>query len=155
MNTPAIEAAHACGRPFEVRAIGRVRSLEDAASALGVEPRDVVKTLVVRRGDGDYLLVLVPGDREISWPKLRALLGVNRLSMPSAEDARDATGYERGTITPYGAPALPVIADESLCESERTVTVGSGVYGVSIAVRAQDLLESFDATIADVTQLRA
>ena len=42
----------------------------------------MVKTIVVRRGEGDYLFVLVPGDRVISWPKLRALLGVSRLSMP-------------------------------------------------------------------------
>ena len=45
----------------------------------------------------------VPGDRVISWPKLRALLGVSRLSMPDAEVARQATGYERGTITPLGS----------------------------------------------------
>ena len=78
---------------------GPVRSLAEAAVARGVEPVDVVKTLVVRRGDDDFVLVLVPGDRTISWPKLRALLGVSRLSMPDAAAAKDATGYERGTIT--------------------------------------------------------
>ena len=41
--------------------------------------------------------MLVPGDRAISWPRLRALLGVSRLSMPDAEVAKQATGYERGT----------------------------------------------------------
>ena len=65
----------------------------------------------MRRGDDDFLLVLVPGDREISWPKLRALLGVSRLSMPSADVAREATGYERGTITPFGSTtAWPISA---------------------------------------------
>ena len=39
----------------------------------------------------------------ISWPKLRALLGVNRISMPSADVALAVTGYERGTITPLGS----------------------------------------------------
>jgi len=68
-----------------------------------VAPKQVVKPLVVRRGEDDYLFILVRGDRQISWPKLRALLGVTRLSMPNAETARDATGYERGTITPFGA----------------------------------------------------
>nr|WP_246355368.1 YbaK/EbsC family protein [Nocardioides ungokensis] len=43
--------------------------------------------MVVRVSEGDHRFVLVPGDREIAWPKLRALLGVNRLSMPSAEAA--------------------------------------------------------------------
>ena len=83
---------------------GRVGSLAEAAAARGVEPAAIIKTLVVRRGDDDFLLVLVPGDRGISWPKLRALLGVSRLSMPDAEIARAATGYERGTITPFGCP---------------------------------------------------
>jgi Aminoacyl-tRNA editing domain len=46
---------------------------------------DVVKTLVVRCGEDDFLFVLVPGDRVVSWPKLRALLGVSRLSLPDAE----------------------------------------------------------------------
>ena len=68
-----------------------------------MEPRDIVKTLVVRRGEGDFLFVLVPGDREISWPKLRAHLGVKRISMPDATVAREVTGYERGTITPFGS----------------------------------------------------
>ena len=89
---------------------GPVRSLQEAAAARGVEPRDIIKTLVVRRGEGDHLFVLVPGDREISWPKLRAHLGVNRLSMPDANTALEVTGYERGTITPFGSStAWPVV----------------------------------------------
>ncbi len=77
-----------------------------------MEPAAVVKTLVVRVTDDDYRFVLVPGDREIAWPKLRALLGVNRLSMPSADIALAVTGYVRGTITPLGSThAWPVVAD--------------------------------------------
>ena len=48
----------------------------------------------------------------LDGPKLRSHLGVKRLSLPSAAEARGATGYERGTITPFGAThAWPVIAD--------------------------------------------
>ena len=65
---------------------GPVSSLEEAAAKRGVRPADIIKTMVVRRGPDDYLFVLVPGDREFSWPKLRALLGVQRLSMPDAEN---------------------------------------------------------------------
>ena len=84
-----------------------------------------MKTLVVRRGEDDYLFVLVPGDRTISWPKLRDLLGVSRLSMPDAATALDATGYERGTITPFGSTtAWPVVADERLRRPE--VSLGGG-----------------------------
>src|SRR5918996_1538520 len=110
--TAALDAVVATGISHRVIRHGPVHSLAEAASARGVAVPDVVKTLVVRRGDDDFLFVLVPGDRVISWPKLRALLGVSRLSMPSAADAFAATGYERGTITPFGATtAWPVIAD--------------------------------------------
>ena len=103
---------------------GPVGSLAEAAEARGIEPAGIVKTIVVRRGDDDFLFVLVPGDRTISWPKLRALLGVTRLSMPDAETAKDVTGYVRGTITPFGSlVAWPVVADSRV--PTRTVSIGA------------------------------
>jgi Cys-tRNA(Pro)/Cys-tRNA(Cys) deacylase len=130
---------------------GPVRSLAEAAAARGVEPLDVIKTMVVRRGEGDYVLVLVPGDRVISWPKLRALLGVNRLSMPDADEALSVTGYPRGTITPFGTTTtLPVIADERM--TGREVTLGAGEHNAAIAVEADVALAALDAEIADVTE---
>ena len=154
MASPAIAAAAAAGLPHRVIRHGPVRSLAEAADARGVAPADVVKTMVVRRGPDDFLFVLVPGDRTISWPKLRALLGVSRLSMPDAAAAREATGYERGTITPLGATvAWPVIADERL--AGRLITLGSGEHGVAIAAGADDVVRALGATVADVTDPEA
>jgi Cys-tRNA(Pro)/Cys-tRNA(Cys) deacylase len=128
---------------------GPVRSLEEAATERGVEPHQIVKTMVVRVSEGDHRFVLVPGDREIAWPKLRALLGVNRVSMPSAEAAYDVTGYVRGTITPLGsATPLPVIADESIAGP---VSIGAGAPGVALTVDADELVAALGATVADVT----
>src|SRR3954451_16433304 len=147
----ALDAVRAAGLPHRVVRHGRVRSLAEAAEARGGEPRDVVKTLVVRRGDDDYLFVLVPGDRTISWPKLRALLGVSRLSMPDAATARDVTGYERGTITPFGATRpWPVVADERI--AGRTVTIGVGAHGVAASVDGAELVKALNATVSDVTE---
>ena len=141
------------GIDYTIARHGPVRSLVEAAEARGVAPKQVVKTLVVRRGEDDYLFILVPGDRQISWPKLRALLGVTRLSMPNAEIARDATGYERGTITPFGAlRAWPVIADTRV---QRTISIGAGAHGVSDLAAAADLIETLSATVADVTAPQA
>ena len=146
----------ASGLDFEITRHGRVRSLAEAAAARGVEPRDIVKTLVVRRGEGDFLFVLVPGDREISWPKLRALLGVNRLSMPDQDVAKEVTGYERGTITPFGvSTAWPVIADADLTgDPERRISLGAGAHGVAATVPAEHALAHLEARIADVTALQ-
>lgn len=147
---PGAAAAAQMGLAHRVIRHGSVRSLAEAAVARGVDPADVVKTMVVRRGDGDFMFVLVPGDRVISWPKLRALLGVNRLSMPDADEALAVTGYPRGTITPFGArTALPVIADERL--AGRAITLGAGVKNSAIGVDADAALAALAAQVADVT----
>ena len=145
----ALAALDAGGLPYRVIRHGPVRSLAEAAAARGVTPAQVVKTLVVRRADGDFLFVLVPGDRTISWPKLRELLGVSRLSLPDAATARDATGYERGTITPFGSTtAWPVVADDRVAGE---ITLGAGAHGVAVAVDAAAVLATLGATVADVS----
>jgi Cys-tRNA(Pro)/Cys-tRNA(Cys) deacylase len=146
----AAAALAASGIDHTITRHGRVGSLEEAAAARGVEPGDVIKTLVVRRAADDYLFVLVPGGREISWPKLRALLGVNRMSMPDAATAKDVTGYERGTITPFGSTrAWPVVADATL--TGRPLSIGAGAHGVAATLKADDLVRVLGAQVADVT----
>jgi Cys-tRNA(Pro) deacylase len=146
----ALAAAEALGLAHEVKRHGPVRSLAEAAAARGVEPHQVVKTMVVRVSEGTHVFVLVPGDREIAWPKLRALLGVNRLTMASADAAYDVTGYVRGTITPLGSRTpLPVVVDASV---EGPISVGAGAPGVALTVDATALVTALDATVADVTE---
>ena len=48
-------------------------SLQDAARILGVGAWDIVKLPLIRRRVGSVFLTLIPGDRQASWPKLRAL----------------------------------------------------------------------------------
>ena len=145
-----LASAHSKGVTVRLIEHGPVKSLAEAAQARGVEPADVIKTMVVRRGEDDYLLVLVPGDRVISWPKMRALLDVNRLTMPDADEAFRVTGFRRGTITPLGTKTpLPVIADELM--RGRTVTLGAGEHNIAIAADADLLLPALDALVADVT----
>lgn len=145
----AIAAAEELGLTYDVVRHGPVRSLEEAATARGLAPHQVVKTLVVRVTDDDYRFVMVPGDREIAWPKLRALLGVNRLSMPSADVALEVTGYARGTITPLGSThAWPVVADASMTGP---VSIGGGDHGVALTLDADELAAALGATVADVT----
>ena len=148
-QTSATAAMTAAGLDHLVTRHGRVDSLEEAAAARGLPPGAIIKTIVVRRGAEDYLFVLVPGDRAISWPKLRAVLGVNRLSLPDAATAKDVTGYERGTITPFGASRTwPVVADSRV---RGTVSIGAGAHGVAATVDAAALVQALGAQVADVT----
>jgi Cys-tRNA(Pro)/Cys-tRNA(Cys) deacylase len=150
-DTPATRAASELGLVHEVRTIERARSAEEAAERVGVAPDRLLKTLVVRRGEGDHLFVLVPGPARIDWPRLRAHLGVSRLSLPDAEEAREVTGYERGTITPLGSrTALPVIVPDGLVGAG-PVALGAGAHGVFIVTDADALVATLGAELATVT----
>jgi Cys-tRNA(Pro) deacylase len=148
-DTPALRDPRLEALPHRVVRHGPVSSLADAAEARGIRPDQVIKTMLVRRGDDDYVFVLVPGDRVISWPKLRRHLGVNRAAMPAAEEALAVTGYRRGTITPLGSNRpWPVIADERV---RGEVSIGGGDHGVSLTVQGQALIDVLEASVADVT----
>ena len=145
-------AADAAARGLSLKFSARIRatSLEDAAAQMGVSPASIVKSLVVKRHDGTFLFALVPGDRQISWPKLRAIVGVNKLQLPSPEVALDVTGYERGTITPIGSlTAWPVYADSRIVGQR--ISLGAGEHGLSVFVDADDLIAAYDAVVADIT----
>jgi Cys-tRNA(Pro) deacylase len=151
-TTRAIDAVEATGTPHRVVRTERAGSAEEAARLQGIPLGALLRTIVVRRGDDDYLFVLVPAGRRFDWPKLRAHLGVSRLSLPDADEARDATGYERYTITPFGSTRpWPVIVDASAVAHE-IVSVGGGAFGVNLHLAPSDLVDMLEATVADVTQ---
>ena len=144
-------AAAARGLEIELRERPAASSLAEAASLLGLQPEDIVKTLVVKRADDTYLFALIPGDLAISWPKLRAVVGVNKLQLPDPSLALAATGYERGTITPIGsANGWPVYADASI--RGRRIAMGAGAHGYSLFVDADALIAAYGATVADISQ---
>lgn len=145
------DAASERGLTIEIVERPAAGSLPEAAALLGVSPSDIVKTLVVKRSDDTYLFALIPGDRSISWPLLRAAVGVNKLQLPDAAKALAATGYERGTIVPLGSTtAWPVFADERILG--RRIAMGAGAHGHSLFVEADDLIRALDATVADISQ---
>jgi Cys-tRNA(Pro) deacylase len=148
--TPALQHIARLGLPHEVVRYGRAHSVEEAAELRGVELKRVIKSIVVRRSEGKYVIVLVPGDRVIDWKALRSHLGESRLSLAPAPEALAATGYEPGTITPLGSTtALPVIADDSI---EGLMSIGGGEHGVAVNVDADALLPALVADIAAVTK---
>jgi Cys-tRNA(Pro) deacylase len=153
-RTPALEAIARDHPGLELRVVRtrRATSPQDSAELQGIGLERLIRTIVVRRGADDYVFVLVPGGRQIDWPRLRATLGVSRLSLPDAEEARLATGYERGAITPFGAArTLPVLADPSIADHE-VVAIGGGAHGINLHLRGRDLLRAIDAVTADVTK---
>lgn len=151
-GTAAIVALEGSDLVFEVVRTERARSAEESAALQGIELEQLLRTLVVRKGEDDYLFVLVPGGRSLDWPKLRGHLGVSRLSLPDQDEAQAVTGYPRGAITPFGAARRwPVIADASIRERQ-TVAIGGGGHGVNVHLQADDLISFLHAEVADVTK---
>ncbi len=151
-TTPALDAIAAAGVAHRVVRIEPARSAEEAAERQGVPLRALLRTIVVRRGEDDYLFVLVPAGRRFDWPKLRAHLGVTRMSLPDADEAHAVTGYVRYTITPFGSSRpWPVIADVAILE-EPVVAIGGGAFGINLHLSAADLVAALGAEVVDVTQ---
>lgn len=144
-----LAAAAAAHLVVELRPRPAAESLAQAAEILGIRPADIAKTLVVRRTTDTYLFAVVAGGGQMAWPKLRAVVGVNKLALPAADEALAATGYERGTITPIGSePGWPVFVDQRL--TGRRVAMGAGGPGFSAFVVVDDLVRALNATVADI-----
>lgn len=151
-DTPAIRELAASGVSFRVVRTERPTSAAQSAALQGIDTGQLIRTIVVRRGNADYIFVLVPGGRQIDWPLLRAHLGVSRLSLPDQEEAREVTGYERGAITPFASAATwPVVADATLRDAT-SVAIGAGAHGVNLHLDPADLVRLLDADVADVTR---
>jgi Cys-tRNA(Pro) deacylase len=151
-EVPTIPALAGADLPHRIVWTKPAGSAQESAVLQGIELGALLRTIVVRRGEDDYLFVLVPAGRRFDWPKLRAHLGVSRLSLPDAEEARAVTGYERYTITPFGATrAWPVVADASIL-GRPIVAIGGGARGVNVHVAPDDLVRYLGASVVDVSQ---
>ena len=150
-DTPATVAVALMGIAHRVVTTEPAGSAEESAALQGIPLGALLRTIVVRRGEDDYLFVLVPAGRRFDWPKLRAHLGVSRMSLPDADEAERVTGYVRYTITPFGSTrAWPVIADAAI-EAQPVVAIGGGARGVNLHLAPADLVAALAATVVDVT----
>ncbi len=151
LETPALRAVSAARVSHRVVRTEPASSAEESASWQGIPLAALLRTIVVRRGPDDYLFVLVPAGRRFDWPKLRAHLGVTRLSLPDADEAQAMTGYPRYSITPFGSTrAWPVIADASI-SAQPVVSIGGGIRGVNIHLAPDALVRALDASVVDVS----
>ncbi|MFZ1398082.1 MAG: YbaK/EbsC family protein, partial [Candidatus Promineifilaceae bacterium] len=122
------------------RHTGPVRSLEQAAAERGQQPAQVVRSLLFRLAQDEFLMVLVAGPQQIDWKQLRRTLGLSRLTMASAEELLRVTGYEMGAVAPFGLPTpLRILVDQSVLAQEE-LSMGSGVRGTAVLLKTADLL---------------
>ena len=128
-----------------------VHSFEQAASDRGQHPSQVVRSILFRIAEDEFIMALVAGPDQISWKTLRKHLGRSRVSMASEEEVLAVTGYRIGTVGPFGLPRpLKVLIDAGVMKEEE-VSIGSGMRNTAVILKSADLRRVLqDAEIVDL-----
>jgi len=151
-STPVTRALDALGvtHQLHVHAVP-VHSLEQAARDRGLEPGQIVRSLIFRIEDGSFVMVLVAGPAKVSWPKLRRHLRVSRLTTATPAEVLQVTGYAPGAVSPYGLPRpLRVLADQSLL-AHPTLSLGAAIPNAGVILAREDLLRTLSPEVGDFT----
>lgn len=145
VTTPAIQFLRKRNIPHRVfEHAGPIHSLEQAAAERSQQPEQVVRSIVFRLGEGEFVMVLMAGPGQIPWKALRRYLGQSRLTMASDDELRAATGYQPGTVTPFGLPQpMRVLIDQSVL-NQTEISLGSGQRGLAIIMQSGDLVRALE-----------
>ena len=120
-----------------------------AASALGRDPEQVFKTLMVEL-DGKPACVVAPSDAEVSMKKLAAALGGKSAQMMKPVDAERLTGMKVGGISPFGQKKRLRTAIDETCILFDTIYVSGGRRGLDIEIAPDALVGLLDAVVAPI-----
>lgn len=148
-STPVTEALDALGGiPYRLFVHpGPLASLEQAARERGQRPEQIVRSILFRLAQGEYIMALVAGPQQIAWPTLRAYLGVSRISMAGKEEVLAQTGYPTGAVSPFGLPRpVRLLIDESVF-AEGEISIGSGVRFSTVILRSADLRRALEQLV--------
>lgn len=135
LDSPAVTTLQMSGVEFKIFHHERpIHSLHQAAEERGHLPDQIIRSILFRLSVTDFVMVLVAGDKQISWKALRAYLGERRISLASPEEVLQQTGYEIGAVTPFGLPKpIRILADPSVFVFEE-ISLGSGKKGYALII---------------------
>ena len=120
-----------------------------AAAAIGAEPGQVFKTLMVL-ADGRSACVIAPSSGEVSMKKAAAALGAKSAAMMKPADAERLTGYKIGGISPFGQMRqVPVVIDETAILWD-AIYINGGQRGLQVRLTGEDARQALDAKFADI-----
>lgn len=128
-------------RPFRVFIhLAKPKSVKEAALSRDQQPDQIIRTILFRKEQNEFIVVLAPGDKQISWSNLRAKLHLRRITTATRDEVILMTGYKPGTVSPLGLPPdLPVYYDRSIL-MKKEISIGSGEMNKALILDAQDLL---------------
>ena len=90
------------------------RTALEAATSLSCEVGAIVKSLLFRT-ESNFTLCLVAGDKKASLNKIKKILNIKDVSMASADDVKNVSGYTIGGVSPIGhLNKIYILIDKSL-----------------------------------------
>jgi Cys-tRNA(Pro)/Cys-tRNA(Cys) deacylase len=116
-----------------------VTSFEQAAQERDQRPSQIVRSILFRVKNGEYAMVLMAGQAQVSWKILRKILGRPRISMATEEEVLEVTGYRVGTVGPFGLRKQVRVLMDAGVLSEEEVSIGSGMRDRAIILKSADL----------------
>ena len=145
MSTQAIRFLNQKGIDFEViEYLHEEKGAAFAARAMEFPLERTIKTLVVDLGRKRYIILLMPGDKNINLKRLAEAFSVKRAAMADMATAERLTGYLVGGISPFGTKKnLPVVMEEGLLKFDK-VAINAGKRGVMLIMDPKDILLSVD-----------
>ena len=127
------------------------RTALEAASSLGCEIGAIVKSLLFRT-ENSFTLCLVAGDKKASLNKIKKTLNIKDVSMASAEDVKNITGYTIGGVSPIGhLNKVDIFIDNSL-ERFTSLFAAAGHPNCVFEINFTDLQKITDGSIREITE---
>lgn len=125
-------------------------TVEAAATALGVTPDQVVKSLLFLV-DGSPYLVIVRGTARVNTKKLLKGIGGKKARIATREEVEDMTGFPAGGTPPFAhRRSLPVLIDQGVLAVEE-IYAGGGDTDVMLRLKVSDLLHTSKGRVLEVT----
>jgi Cys-tRNA(Pro)/Cys-tRNA(Cys) deacylase len=123
-----------------------IHSAAGVAEALGLDPSEVYKTLVIVREKGKPLLVMVPGDEQVDLGVLAASVGEKKLHMATHQDAERLTGLHVGGISALALlnRGFEICIDEAARDLDQII-VSAGKRGLDLRLPVVDLVRVTEA----------
>ena len=142
------------GAEYELLEHSHTETAAAEAEALGVDPGEVGKTLVLSAPDGNVRAVL-PGSARLDVRKVRDALGVTgkRVHLLSEDAlARDYKEFELGAVPPLGGKSKDRVLIDTRLAGRDSVVIEAGSHDESVRLKTADLIRLTEAQVADICQ---
>ena len=127
------------------------RTALEAASSLGCEIGAIVKSLLFKT-ENSFTLCLVAGDKKASLNKIKKILDIKDVSMASADDVKNITGYTIGGVSPIGHfNKIDIFIDNSL-ERFTSLFAAAGHPNCVFKINFIDLQKITNGSIKEITE---